>query len=56
LYGYTTSLNQTKPVMVMALGGLFNVVMNWLLIYGHFGLPQLGASGCARSRPASVSG
>jgi len=48
LYGYTTSLNQTKPVMVMALGGLlFNVVMNWLLIYGHFGLPQLGASGCA---------
>jgi len=48
LYGYTTSLNQTKPVMVMALGGLlFNIVMNWLLIYGHFGLPQLGASGCA---------
>ena len=48
LYGYTTSLNQTKPVMMIALGGLlFNIVINWLLIYGHFGLPQLGASGCA---------
>ena len=48
LYGYTTSLNQTKPVMMIALGGLmFNILINWLLIYGHFGLPQLGASGCA---------
>lgn len=48
LYGYTTSLNQTKPVMLIALGGLaFNTLINWLLIYGHWGLPQLGASGCA---------
>jgi len=48
LYGYTTSINQTKPVMVIALGGLtWNVVVNWLLVFGHFGLPQLGAVGCA---------
>jgi MATE family multidrug resistance protein len=48
LYGYSTSINQTKPVMVIALLGLaFNVVVNWLLIFGHFGLPKLGGIGCA---------
>ncbi|MBC3909378.1 MULTISPECIES: MATE family efflux transporter [Undibacterium] len=48
LYGYTTSLNQTKPVMMIALGGLlFNIVMNWLFIYGHLGFPKLGSTGCA---------
>ena len=48
LYSYTTSLNQTKPVMVIALLGLvFNVIVNWLLIYGHWGFPQMGSTGCA---------
>lgn len=48
LYGYTTSINQTKPVMVIAIGGLlFNVFVNWLLIYGNWGFPQLGGVGCA---------
>jgi MATE family multidrug resistance protein len=48
LYGYTTSINQTKPVMVIALFGLlFNVVVNWLLVFGNLGLPKLGAVGCA---------
>jgi MATE family multidrug resistance protein len=48
LYGYSTSINQTKPVMVIALLGLaFNVIVNWLLIFGHFGLPRLGGVGCA---------
>ncbi|MTW10570.1 MATE family efflux transporter [Pseudoduganella eburnea] len=50
LYGYSASINQTKPVMVIALLGLgFNVVVNWLLIFGHFGLPALGGVGCAVS-------
>lgn len=50
LYGYSTSINQTMPVMVIAiLGLLFNVVVNWLLIFGHFGLPALGGVGCAVS-------
>jgi MATE family multidrug resistance protein len=50
LYGYSTSINQTMPVMVIALLGLaFNVVVNWLLIFGHFGLPALGGVGCAVS-------
>lgn len=48
LYGYTTSMNATRPVMVIALGGLaFNVLVNWLLVFGNLGLPQLGAIGCA---------
>ena len=48
LYSYTTSLNQTKPIMVIALCGLvFNVIGNWLLVFGNLGFPQLGATGCA---------
>jgi len=48
LYGYSTSIHQTKPMMLIALGGLgYNIVINWLLVYGHFGLPKLGAVGCA---------
>jgi len=50
LYGYSTSLNQTKPVMVIAILGLgFNIVSNWLLVFGHLGLPALGGVGCAVS-------
>jgi MATE family multidrug resistance protein len=50
LYGYSTSINQTMPVMVIAILGLvFNVIVNWLLIFGHFGLPALGGVGCAVS-------
>ena len=48
LYGYSASLNQTKPAMVIALLALlFNVCVNWLLVFGHWGFPQLGAIGCA---------
>jgi MATE family multidrug resistance protein len=50
LYGYSASINQTKPVMVIALFGLaFNVFVNWLLIFGHWGLPAMGGVGCAVS-------
>ncbi len=48
LYGYSASINQTKPVMVIALLGLaFNIAVNWLLVFGHFGLPAMGGVGCA---------
>ena len=48
LYGYTTSINQTKPVMVISLCGLlYNLFVNWLLIFGNWGMPQLGGVGCA---------
>jgi len=50
LYGYTTSINQTKPIMIIAIFGLlFNVASNWLLVFGNWGFPQLGAVGCAVS-------
>jgi MATE family multidrug resistance protein len=55
LYGYTTSINQTKPIMVIAiLGLLYNIVVNWLFIFGNFGFPKLGALGCAVSTASGV--
>lgn len=48
LQGYSTSINQTKPIMLISLGGLaFNIAANWLLVYGNWGAPELGAIGCA---------
>lgn len=50
LYGYSASLNQTKPLMITALGALvLNGVVNWLLIFGNLGFPELGGLGCAWS-------
>ncbi|GHD61603.1 MATE family efflux transporter [Jeongeupia chitinilytica] len=47
LYGYSASLGQTKPMMVISLIGLaLNVPANWMLIYGHFGFPAMGGVGC----------
>ena len=44
---YSASINQTRPIMVIALLGLgINAVLNWVLIYGHFGLPAMGGAGC----------
>jgi MATE family multidrug resistance protein len=55
LYGYTTSINQTKPVMIIALAGLaYNVVVNWATIFGKFGAPQMGALGCAVSTASGM--
>ena len=55
LYGYSTSINQTKPVMVIALLGLgFNVLVNWVLIFGKFGFPALGGIGCAIATSACM--
>lgn len=48
LYGYSASLNQTKPLMVIALGALvLNGLVNWLLVFGNLGFPRLGGLGCA---------
>ena len=50
LYGYSTSINETKPVMVIAILGLgFNVFVNWVLVFGNLGMPALGGVGCAVS-------
>lgn len=48
LYGYSASVNRTKPMMVIALAALaYNILVNWLLVFGHWGFPQMGAIGCA---------
>ncbi len=50
LYGYSASLNQTKPLMVIALLALLlNIAVNWLLVFGNLGFPRLGGVGCAWS-------
>ncbi|AXA91958.1 MATE family efflux transporter [Massilia sp. YMA4] len=55
LYGYSASINHTKPVMVIAiLGLLLNVAINWVLVFGHFGAPKMGALGCAIATAAVV--
>jgi MATE family multidrug resistance protein len=55
LYGYSTSINQTKPVMVIAVAALLiNVFVNWLLIFGNWGMPQMGGTGCAVATALSM--
>lgn len=40
-------LSKTKPGMVMGfLGLLVNIPVNYVFIYGHFGMPALGGVGC----------
>ena len=44
---YSASINQTRPIMALSFLGLaVNAVLNWVLIYGHFGLPAMGGAGC----------
>lgn len=48
LYGYSASVNQTKPLMVIALVALLlNIFVNWLLVFGNLGFPRMGGLGCA---------
>ena len=44
---YSASINQTRPIMILAFVGLaINALLNWVLIYGHFGMPAMGGAGC----------
>lgn len=48
LYSYSTSISQTKPIMVVSVGSLLlNALLNWLLVFGNWGMPALGGMGCA---------
>ena len=56
LYGYSTSINQTKPLMVIALLSLgLNIVVNSLLVFGTLGFPRLGGLGCAWATLVTVA-
>ena len=47
LRNYCEGLSITKPSMViMVIGLIVNVPANYILIYGKFGLPQMGGAGC----------
>lgn len=54
-YGGTLrDLGNTKVPMFASVAAIFvNLIGNWLLIYGHFGLPALGAEGAAIATVAS---
>ena len=46
--GTLRDLGSTKVPMFASLCAIFvNLIGNWILIYGHFGLPALGADGAA---------
>lgn len=47
LRGLTDGLGHTRVIMAFSvLGTLINLPLNWALIYGKFGLPQMGGVGC----------
>ena len=55
LYGYSTSLNQTKPMMSIALFACgVNGLLDALLVTGAAGFPRLGGIGCAWASLSSM--
>ena len=48
LHAYASSLNRPKPMMWISLFGLcMSIPINYVLIYGLWGIPGLGGIGCA---------
>ncbi len=47
LRSFLEGFNRTRPAMFIALACLvLNIPCNWIFIYGHFGMPELGGAGC----------
>ena len=47
LQSYAAAVSRTQEVMWIGIGGLIlNIPLNYILIYGVFGLPKLGGAGC----------
>lgn len=45
---FMRSTERVKPPLISSIAGLLtNFVLNWILIYGRFGFPQMGAAGAA---------
>jgi MATE family multidrug resistance protein len=45
---YLTALGVAMPGLIALIGGnVVNALANWLLIFGHWGMPQLGVDGSA---------
>ncbi|MEY1662241.1 MATE family efflux transporter [Isoalcanivorax beigongshangi] len=44
---YTEAMAHTRPVLIISiLGLLINIPINYILIYGKFGMPAMGGVGC----------
>ncbi|RBW64429.1 MATE family efflux transporter [Vibrionales bacterium C3R12] len=47
LNGFCEGMNNTKaPMIISVIGLLVNIPVNYILIYGKFGFPEMGAVGC----------
>ncbi|PIT15565.1 MATE family efflux transporter [Snodgrassella alvi] len=46
-YAFASSLNRPKPIMVVSLIALLlNIPLNYVFVYGKYGMPELGGAGC----------
>ena len=45
--GYRSIKKPNIPLVIGAIGIVVNIFMNWVLIFGHLGAPEMGASGAA---------
>lgn len=47
LYAYASSLNRPRAIMWVSVAAfLLNVPLNYIFVYGKFGMPALGGAGC----------
>ncbi len=50
LRSYADGMSETMPPMIaMIMGNVINIVLNYILIYGKFGMPALGVDGAGLS-------
>jgi MATE family multidrug resistance protein len=53
---YLQSIDVTRPLLAAILAGnLLNVALNYALIFGHWGFPRLGITGCALASVANAT-
>ncbi|MFA9486595.1 MULTISPECIES: MATE family efflux transporter [unclassified Moraxella] len=47
LHAYASSLNRPRAIMIVSwLCFFINIPLNWIFVYGKFGMPALGGAGC----------
>lgn len=53
LHAYASSLNRPKTIMIVSWICFFiNITLNWIFVYGKFGMPALGGAGCGLATAA----